>query len=96
MASDEAFFIVRRFSTLNTRVLLAMQDEISMLEEHLNFMDEEYSRKDYTEDVDNGTFRDEAFADRRDMIQRVLPEKLMRYSTLVPERLREVELLKQR
>ena len=81
MASDEAFFIVRRFGTLNTRVLLAMQDEISMLEEHLNFMDEEYSRKDYTDDVDNGTFRDEAFADRRDMIQRVLPEKLMRYST---------------
>jgi hypothetical protein len=81
MASDQAFFIVRRFGNLNTRVLLAMQDEIAALEEHLNFMDEEYSRRNYSDDVDNGTFRDEAFSDRRDLIQRVLPEKLAKYST---------------
>lgn len=80
MASDQAFFILRRFSTLNTRVLLAMQDEIVELEDRLNFMDEEYSRRDYTEPVDNGTFRDDPFNDRRRLVQEVLPEKLARYS----------------
>jgi hypothetical protein len=33
VASDQAFFIVRRFGTLNARVLLAMQDEIAALED---------------------------------------------------------------
>ncbi len=80
MASDQAFFIVRRFGTLNTRVLLAMQDEIAELEDRLNFMDEEYSRRDYTEDVDNGTFRDDAFGDRKRLVQEILPEKLAKYS----------------
>lgn len=80
MASDQAFFILRRFGTLNTRVLLAMQDEIVELEEKLNFMDEEYSRKDFISNVDNGTFRDEPFADRRELVTKILPEKLARYS----------------
>lgn len=80
MASDQAFFILRRFSTLNTRVLLAMQDEIVELEDRLNFMDEEYSRRDYSEPVDNGTFRDDPFNDRRKLVQEILPEKLARYS----------------
>lgn len=80
MASDQAFFILRRFGTLNTRVLLAMQDEIVELEDRLNFMDEEYSRRDYTESVDNGTFRDDPFGDRRKLVQEILPEKLARYS----------------
>jgi hypothetical protein len=57
-----------------------MQDEIVELEDRLNFMDEEYSRRDYTEQVDNGTFRDDPFNDRRRMVQEVLPEKLARYS----------------
>jgi hypothetical protein len=82
MASDQAFFILRRFGTLNTRVLLAMQDEIVELEDRLNFMDEEYSRKDYTEQVDNGTFRDDPFDDRRRLVQEIIPEKLARYSLL--------------
>jgi hypothetical protein len=82
MASDQAFFILRRFGTLNTRVLLAMQDEIVELEDRLNFMDEEYSRKDYTDAVDNGTFRDDPFGDRRKLVQEILPEKLARYSIL--------------
>ena len=80
MASDKAFFILRRFGTLNTRVLLSMQDEIVELEDRINFMDEEYSRRDYTEEVDNGTFRDDPFGDRRELITKILPEKLARYS----------------
>ena len=80
MASDNAFFVLRRFGTLNTRVLLAMQDEIVELEDKLNFMDEEYSRKDYTYNVDNGTFRDDPFNDRRELVTKILPEKLAKYS----------------
>jgi hypothetical protein len=80
MASDQAFFNLRRFGTLNTRVLLSMQDEIVELEDRINFMDEEYSRRDYTEEVDNGTFRDDPFGDRRELITKILPEKLARYS----------------
>lgn len=58
-----------------------MQDEIVELEDRLNFMDEEYSRRDYTEEVDNGTFRDDPFSDRRTLVRDILPEKLAKYST---------------
>lgn len=32
VASDDDFFVLRRFSTLSSRVLLALQDELSELE----------------------------------------------------------------
>jgi hypothetical protein len=80
MASDQAFFILRRFGTLNTRVLLAMQDEIVELEDQLNLLDEEASRKESPYNLDNGTFRDDPFGDRRELVTKILPEKLAKYS----------------
>jgi hypothetical protein len=80
MASDQAFFILRRFGTLNTRVLLAMQDEIVELEDQLNLLDEEASRKESPYNVDNGTIRDDPFGERRELVTKILPEKLAKYS----------------
>src|SRR5262245_28352186 len=42
IASDPAFFVVRRFATLNARVALSLQDEIVQLEEKLDYMDKTY------------------------------------------------------
>jgi hypothetical protein len=80
MASDQAFFILRRFGTLNTRILLAMQDEIVELEDRLNLLDEEASRKETPDNVDNGTIRDDPFGDRRRLVTEILPDKLAKYS----------------
>lgn len=85
MASDQALFVVRRFGTLNTRVVLAMQDEIAQLEEKLDFMDREYSRRAISQEVDNGTFRSDPFKDRNDLVMNILPEKLARYNSFINE-----------
>ena len=81
VASENTFFIVRRFGALNTRIILALQDEIVQLEHRLNRMDEENSRKQLPDDTNNGSFRYDLFDERRDLVQNVLPEKLARYST---------------
>jgi len=82
MASDQTFFIMRRFGALNARVALSLQDEIVELEEQLDFMDKEYSSPDVA-DVNNGSFRDDPFigpGDRLDLVRNILPEKLAKYS----------------
>jgi hypothetical protein len=78
ISSDDDFFILRRFHTLNTRVALALQDEISDLEDRLKLLDEQYSDKD-ANDVNNGTFRDD-MEDRSEIIE-TLRKKLKRYSS---------------
>ena len=40
-ASDNDFFVLRRFGALNTRVILKLQDEISELEEELEKLEME-------------------------------------------------------
>lgn len=50
MTSEDDFFVIRRFATLHTRVLLAKQAEISELEQRLDEMDKP-SHKDF----DNST-----------------------------------------
>lgn len=77
LASEGDLLIFRRFGALNARILLALQDEVSQLEEELNKMDTYYSGKD-NEDVNNGTFRDE-MPDRADLLNH-LREKLYQYS----------------
>jgi hypothetical protein len=82
MASDRAFFIVRRFGALNARVALSLQDEIAELEEKLDFMDREYSSPDRP-DLNNGSLRDDPFVeegDRRQLVREILPQKLAKYS----------------
>src|SRR5437868_4632427 len=69
IASEDDLFILRRFDTLNTRVALALQDEISELEEELGMLDKRYSSRD-AEDVHNGTFRED-LGDRSEMIKTI-------------------------
>lgn len=45
LASDDHFMIFRRFGTLNARIILALQDELSVAEEKLKKLDEDYSSK---------------------------------------------------
>jgi len=79
VASDNDFFVIRRFGTLNARVILAMQDRISELEEQLDALDEQYSVLS-CEDLNNGSFRDEPKQDRMDIINQLKPA-LLEYST---------------
>ncbi|KAI9162852.1 hypothetical protein HJFPF1_04447 [Paramyrothecium foliicola] len=45
VAADPDFFAVRRFGRLHTRALLTLQDHLTELEEKLDALDEQYSRK---------------------------------------------------
>ncbi|KFY07881.1 hypothetical protein V492_06736 [Pseudogymnoascus sp. VKM F-4246] len=61
VASDQAWFITRRFSTLNARTILLLQSKIVNLENKLNDLDRLFSRpKEQMDDEDethNGSFR---------------------------------------
>ncbi|KAI9172619.1 hypothetical protein HJFPF1_02126 [Paramyrothecium foliicola] len=80
ISSDDELLILRRFDKLNVRAMLALQDEISELEEDLSKLDTYYSAK-ATEDVHNGTFRDDV-GDRKSLMQRITP-KILQYNELV-------------
>lgn len=56
MASDDDFFVLRRFGKLGARVALYMQDQISALEEDLQIEDN-LCRTAVKEESDSGTFR---------------------------------------
>lgn len=82
-ASDNDLFVLRRFKTLNSRVLLRMQDSISQLEEELAMIDAENSRSGIPP-VSNGTFREET-VERREEILIEAGSKLKEYSMLCLE-----------
>ena len=65
-ASDDDFFVLRRFGDLSARVLFRLQDRIVKLEEDLERLDNT-CRKDA---LDNGTFRYDPLFER----QRLLDE----------------------
>ena len=67
IASDNDFFVIRRFGTLNARIILALQDQLSQLEESLNALDMKYSHVECP-DLNNGSFREDPKADRRKII----------------------------
>lgn len=58
VASDSDLLVLRRFGILNARIALALQNRLSELEEELGNLDKLYSSKS-TEDVHNGSFRDD-------------------------------------
>ena len=66
-ASDDDFFVVRRFGELSARVLLRLQDRIVEIEEELQRMDE-WCR---TNDADNGTFRGDPIDGRKLLMDEV-------------------------
>jgi hypothetical protein len=81
IASETDFYIVRRFASLNTRIALALQDQVSVLEEELQALDARYSRRN-AEDLHNGSFRDDR-EDRTALVEKIA-EKLMKYSEPAP------------
>lgn len=53
--SSRNFFITRKFRTLDVRIILAMQDQLAELQEGLNNIDNDLSRKEVNEE-DSGFF----------------------------------------
>ncbi|RTE71498.1 hypothetical protein BHE90_014096 [Fusarium euwallaceae] len=80
ISSEDDWFILRRFDTLNVRVALALQDEISVLEEQLKELDESYSQRE-SPDRHNGRFRGDA-EDRRALTE-LISDKLYKYNAFV-------------
>ncbi|KXH61721.1 hypothetical protein CSAL01_07648 [Colletotrichum salicis] len=78
ISSEDDFFLLRRFDTLNVRVALVLQDEIASLEEKLNELDKEYSEKT-AEDYNNSTIRGDV-EDRSELLEEIC-NKLPKYST---------------
>ena len=67
VASDNDFFILRRFGALTARVLLGLQDQLSRLEEDLEALEKRTREKD-APDIDNGSFRHETQEDRQALV----------------------------
>jgi hypothetical protein len=85
LASDDDFLIFRRFGTLNARVLLLLQDELTVAEEKLKALDEQYSLKDAPR-LHNGSFRVEQGEEKQQERRKLLLEikdKVSEYSTLL-------------
>jgi len=78
LASEKDFYILRRFTSLNIRVSLALQDQVVLLEEQLEELDSEYSRRS-AEDLHNGSFRCDR-EDRAELLEKIAL-KLSQYST---------------
>ena len=77
MASDDDFFVIRKFGEVAARVLLRMQDRIAQLEERL----QEQDRKSVMIGLHNGTFRNEKNL-TRDEIMDELTWRLNEYRML--------------
>ncbi|TVY31443.1 hypothetical protein LSUB1_G008906 [Lachnellula subtilissima] len=69
LASENDFFIFRKFASLNCRVALSLQDQLSVLESDLEDIDTRYSKKN-VEDVNNGSFRDDS-EDRTELVDKI-------------------------
>ncbi|KAI1384466.1 uncharacterized protein F4822DRAFT_364605 [Hypoxylon trugodes] len=80
LASDNDFFVLRRFNTLNVRIALLLQDELAALESELSEMDANYSNKDAV-DINNGTLR----CDQEDRIELLeeIRQKLRHYNEFI-------------
>ncbi|KAI9867436.1 MAG: hypothetical protein M1813_008994 [Trichoglossum hirsutum] len=80
-ASDDDFFVVRRFGALNTRVILKWQDDITRLEEELETLEKENSRVGGPA-VNNGSFRHDAVPRRRQILMECYT-KLKEYNDFI-------------
>ncbi|KAF1959968.1 hypothetical protein CC80DRAFT_406147 [Byssothecium circinans] len=67
LSLDEDFLIFGRFGTLNTRVLLHLQDQMSILETELNEIDRKHSQKNAV-DIHNESFRQERDPRRTELL----------------------------
>ncbi|KAL8784969.1 MAG: hypothetical protein Q9213_003630 [Squamulea squamosa] len=78
MASDDDFFVIRRFEKLGARVALRMQNEIVQLEEALQAEDV----KCFNEEGDNGTFNGDSRIRRQEVMDELV-WRLERYQRFV-------------
>ncbi|KAI1743328.1 hypothetical protein F4680DRAFT_409826 [Xylaria scruposa] len=70
LASDNDFLVLRRFSRLAIRVLLALQDELSELEEQLETLEKQLMDQQ-SPDTHNGSFRQETEQARLRLIHEI-------------------------
>lgn len=64
MASDDDFFVVRRFSTASARTALYLQDRVAELEEELEKLDQA-CREGPKEHANCGSFRNDHWLQRK-------------------------------
>lgn len=83
ISSDDDFFVVRRFSALTARIILALQDQLCEFEEGLEKLEKSLKRFD-SPAVHNGSFREEKRTDRMDLVWKI-NRTLREYSRLSPE-----------
>ncbi|KAE8153234.1 hypothetical protein BDV25DRAFT_137140 [Aspergillus avenaceus] len=67
LAFDSDFYCFRRLEQLNTRVIVALQNQLAQIEESLDEIDKLCSRRE-APDVHNGTFRNDTQDDRVNLI----------------------------
>ena len=78
VASDNDFFVLRRFSALTARILLNLQDQLSQQEEKLDALEKSLRQEDAT-DTHNGTFRLERSEERKGVVT-AAQDLLVKYS----------------
>ncbi|KAK8135820.1 hypothetical protein PG984_003760 [Apiospora sp. TS-2023a] len=72
LSRADDFFAIRRFDRLHCRVLITLQDEITVLEEKLDVLDASFSDRN-ARDFHNGSVRGDR-PERRDLIKRISAE----------------------
>jgi hypothetical protein len=68
--SEKSFLVVRQFSTLNARIILWLQDDISLLEQQLDLIERRYSQIG-GDDHDNGSFRRDHYMERKIIMEKL-------------------------
>lgn len=82
MASDDDFFIFRRYQSLNARTILYMQDQIGLIEQQLKTIHDDIAHSN--DDMKNNSFRlDACLVHRRDHLMQELTHRLYRYNKFV-------------
>ncbi|PVH88906.1 hypothetical protein DL98DRAFT_622567 [Cadophora sp. DSE1049] len=80
IASENDFYIMRRFAALNTRAALALQDEVVVLEERLERLDRRHCRR-VPENDHNGSFREDR-EERRELLGKIV-DALTKYNAFM-------------
>lgn len=83
MASDDDFFVFRRFESLNANTILWMQYQISQLEKELEDLHKEVEDSKIDDGLRNDSFHwDAQYWQRRNQIMGELSRQLLHYSKL--------------
>jgi hypothetical protein len=78
IASDNDFLIFRRFGSLNARLILYLQDQITVLESSLEELEKKHMTED-AQDSHHGSFRREQLSKRTELLEKI-NKKVREYS----------------